>query len=47
MMGKVIGALGPTIAKERPDIIAKMGKLRIPLKDLYAPITKTSKPVVD
>jgi flavin-dependent dehydrogenase len=47
MMGKVIGAYGPVIAKERPDIMAKMGKLRIPLKELYAPITKTSKPVID
>ncbi|MEW6142334.1 MAG: FAD-dependent monooxygenase [Chloroflexota bacterium] len=47
MMGRTLGALGPTIAKERPDLLPKMGKLRLPLKEVYAEVTRISKPVVD
>jgi flavin-dependent dehydrogenase len=47
MMGRVLGGLGPTIAKERPDLLPKMGKLRLPLKEVYAEVTKISKPLID
>ncbi len=47
MMGRTMGKLGPTIARERPDIVQKMGKLRIPLKEAYAEITRLSKPVYE
>ncbi len=47
MMGRTLGALGPTIAKERPDLLPKMGKLRLPLKEVYAEVTRISKPLVD
>ena len=47
MMGRKLGELGPIIARERPDIVQKMGKLRIPLKEVYAEVTKISRPVID
>jgi len=46
MMGRKMGELAPIIQKERPDIFQKLGKLRIPVKEVYADITKISKPVV-
>ncbi|MCX8126826.1 MAG: hypothetical protein N3E40_06815, partial [Dehalococcoidia bacterium] len=47
MMGRKLGELGPIIAKERPDLLPKMAKLRLPLKEVYAEVTKISRPVVD
>jgi flavin-dependent dehydrogenase len=46
MMGRKMGELGPTIAAERPDLLPKLGKLRTPLKEVYAEATKLSKPVI-
>jgi len=46
MVGRAMGELAPTIQSERPDIFQKLGKLRIPLKDVYAEVTAISKPVV-
>jgi flavin-dependent dehydrogenase len=46
MMGRTMGQLAPTIQKERPDIFQKLGRLRIPLKEVYAEVTKISKPVI-
>ena len=45
MMGRTMGGLAPIIEKERPDIFQKLGKLRAPLKEVYADVTKQSKPV--
>ncbi len=43
----VVGA-GPSglIAAERPDMLPKLAKLRMPLKEVYAKVTSLSKPVV-
>lgn len=46
MMGRKMGELAPIIQRERPDIFKKLGKLRIPLKEVYAEVTKISQPVV-
>ena len=41
-----MGEPGPTIAAERPDMLPKLAKLRMPLKEVYAEVTSLSKPVV-
>jgi len=46
MMGRKMGELAPIIQKEKPDIFQKLGKLRVPLKEVYAEVTKLSKPVL-
>jgi digeranylgeranylglycerophospholipid reductase len=49
--GKIVGAkmatLGPIIAQERPDIWLELTHLRWPLKEVYAEVTKVSKPISD
>jgi len=45
MMGHTMAELVPIIQKERPDIFQKLGKLRLPLREIYAEVTKISKPV--
>ena len=49
--GKIMGAkmatLGPLIAQHRPDIWLQLTKLRWPLKEVYAEVTRLSKPISD
>jgi len=49
--GKIMGAkmatLGPILAQHRPDIWLKVTKLRWPLKEVYADVTRVSKPISD
>lgn len=46
MMGRKMAELRPTITVERPNLLPKLGKLRTPLKEAYAEVTKLPKPVI-
>ena len=49
--GKIMGArmamLGPIIAQQRPDIWLELTRLRWPLKEVYAEVTRVSKAISD
>jgi len=45
MMGRRTAQLAPIIQEKRPDIFQKLGKLRMPLKEVYAEVTRISQPV--
>ena len=44
-IGKAIRKLMPTIERERPDIAQKLGRMGLPSIELYAELTKISKPL--
>jgi digeranylgeranylglycerophospholipid reductase len=46
MMGRTMGGLAPQIQQERPDVFEKLGRLRVPLKELYQPMNQNVKPIV-
>lgn len=46
MMGRTMGQLAPQIQQERPDVFEKLGRLRVPLKELYQPMNQKTKPIV-
>jgi len=41
-----MGELGPMMAAERPDLLPRLGKLRMTLKEVYAEMTELSKPMM-
>ena len=46
-MGAKMATLGPIIAQQRPDIWLELARLRWPLKEVYAEVTRVSKPISD
>jgi len=47
IMGAKMATLQPIIAQQRPDIWLQLTKLRWPLKEVYADVTRRSKPISD
>jgi len=45
-LGKALGMVIPTIERERPDIFQKLQRMKLPATELYADITRTSKPIL-
>ena len=44
-MGKALRQVIPDAEKEKPEMFQKMGKMRLPITEIIADITKLSKPV--
>lgn len=44
-LGQAIGKVMPTIQQERPELLQKLGRMGLPSTELYAEVTKISKPV--
>jgi len=45
-MGQAMAKVMPTIQRERPDIIQKLKRMGLPNTEIYAEITKLSKPIL-
>lgn len=46
-LGQLVQSLIPTIQKERPDILPKLGKMSKPMIEILASTTKACKPLLD
>ena len=46
-LGKLVQSLIPTIQKERPDILPKLGKMSKPMTEILEKTTKVCKPLLD
>jgi hypothetical protein len=46
-IGKLVQTLIPTIQKERPDILLKLGKMSKPMTEIIESTTKVCKPLLD
>ncbi len=44
-LGQALGKVMPTIQQERPELLQKLGRMGLPSTELYAELTKISKPV--
>ena len=44
-LGQAIGKVMPTIQQERPELLPKLQKMGLPCTELYAEVTKISKPI--
>ncbi len=45
-VGKAIRKVMPTIEKDRPEVLQKLGKMGLPFTEIIADVTKMSKPVL-
>jgi hypothetical protein len=44
-LGEYIEKVIPTIQQERPELLPKLAKMGLPCTEIYAEVTKISKPV--
>jgi len=44
--GEVMKRIMPIVQQERPDILQKLGRTKLPFAEIIAEITKISKPVL-
>ncbi len=45
-LGEAIGKAMPTIQKERPEMVQKLGRMSLPCAEIYAEVTKISEPIL-
>jgi digeranylgeranylglycerophospholipid reductase len=45
-IGHALGKVMPTIERERPDVFRRLQRMSLPATELYADITRTSKPIL-
>ncbi len=46
-LGQLVQGMIPTIQKERPEILQKLGKMATPMTEILEPTTKACKPLLD
>ena len=45
-LGQAMGKVMPTIQQERPEMLQKLGRMGLPCSELYAEVSKLSKPIL-